>query len=298
MKARTRNRIAVLALIAAVLVVSLPVCAQVQVASVVSAMGTVEVQRSGKGEWQPAQFGNALFTGDAVRTGAGAGAKLLFSDDAVVDLGPSTALSIEHYAGGKGGQRSLLHLNQGKVEAWVSGYGSEDARYEVETPTAVARVQSTDFVVSYDPTQKATDVVSVEGTVAVRGTTGIIGPGVAVGPNETTHVPRDGFPSPAKSLDPAQLGEVTRGLRLVGTGAREGLETGNPIAEGRIVAANDRPTAATAAAAPAETGEAFLKPGVPGQTLLYTLSPDARANNQPLPDYRAVPPNRSPNPPH
>ena len=68
--------------------------------------------------------------------------------------------------------------------------------------------QSTNFIVRYDPAEKATDVVGVEGTVAVQGTTGIIGPGVAVAPNETTRVPLDGFPSPARALDAAQASHL------------------------------------------------------------------------------------------
>jgi hypothetical protein len=272
-----------------------PAPAQMQVATFAGVAGTVEVQRGGRGDWQLAPLGSGVFVSDSVRTGAAAFAKLVFADDVVVDLAPSTELTIEHYAGGKGGQRSLLHLAQGKVEALVSGYGTENARFEMETPTAVARVQATDFIVNYDETQKATDVFGVEGTVTVRGTTGIIGPGVAVGPNEMTHVPRDGFPSPVKALDPAQAREVVHGLRLVGTGERDGLDVDNPIAEGRIVDASDRPTAQAAGSLAA--GEPYLRPGVPGETLLYSLSPDIRANNQPLPDYRAVPPNDVPVPP-
>jgi hypothetical protein len=272
-----------------------PAHGQALVANLVSIAGTVEVQRAGKGEWQALGIGSPVFPTDVLRTGGGGFGRLVFVDEGVVALGPSTELVVERYAGAKGARRSLLQLNQGAIEALVSGYGGEGARYEVETPSAVARVQGTDFIVRYDGAAKATDVMVVDGTVAVQGITGIIGPGVAVGPNEMTHVPRDGFPSPVKALDAAQAGEFARGLRLVGTGTRDGLDVDNPTADGRVVAATDRPTAATGAPA----GEAaYLHPGVPGQTLIDTLSPDVRANTQPLPVYRAVPPNDVPNPPH
>lgn len=268
---------------------------QTPVARVASVAGSVEVQRAGKGEWLAAAVGSPVFAADAVRSGANAFAKLLFADDGVVDLGPSTELSIERYAGGKGARRSLLRLTQGALEVLVHGYGDESARYEVETPTAVVRVQSTDFIVRYQPAEQATDVVGVAGTVGVQGTTGIIGPGVSVGPNEMTHVPRDGFPSPVKTLDATQAAGFAQGLRLVGTGAREGLDTDNPIAAGRVVDATDRPPPAVAGAPAGES--VYLQPGVPGETLLYSLSPDIRANTQPLPEYRVVPPNQVPNPP-
>lgn len=294
MIARLLLRTVLLALLAGVAVPATH--AQPQIASIASVAGPVEVQRGGSGDWLAAAIGSPLFVADAVRTGPNAFAKLLFVDDVVVDLGPTTSVTIESYAGTKGPRRSLLQLTQGSLEAWVSGYSSEAARWAVETPTAVVRVQSTDFIVRYDATAKATDVVGVDGTVAVQGSTGIIGPGVVVGPNELTHVPLDGFPSPVKALDPAQASTYAQGLRRIGTGTREGLDADNAIAEGRVVGPTDRPTVGVAAAEPGDG--VYLRPGVPGQTLIDSLSPDIRANTQPLPVYRAVPPDASPNPPH
>jgi hypothetical protein len=132
--------------------------------------------------------------------------------------------------------------------------------------------------------------------VGVQGTTGIIGPAVVVGPNEMSHVPLDGFPSPVKPVDTAQANEYAQGLRRIGTGTRDSLDVDNAIADGRMVAPGDRPP--TGGVAPAAAEDVFLHPDVPGQTLAQTLSPDIRANNQPLPQYRLVPPDESPNPPH
>jgi hypothetical protein len=294
MATRALVRIALLAFTA---VIGAPAAyPQTQVARFASVAGSVEVQHAGKGDWVAVAVGNPASVGDAVRVGPNAFAKLLFVDEALVDLGPSTEMSIERYASGKAPRRSLLHLNQGALEVLVGGYGGESARYEVETPTAVVRVQGTQFIVRCDSADKATDVVGVDGSVAVQGTTGIIGPAVTVGPNEMTHVPRDGFPSPVKTLDAAEMKVFVQGLRLIGTGARDGLDTDNPIVEGRIVSPDDRPEVA-AGGAPVQA-RAYLSPDIPGQTLLYSLSPDMRANTQPLPEYRLVPPNQSPNPPH
>lgn len=270
--------------------------AQVPVANVASVVGTAEVQRSGKGEWQPIALGSPVFAADAVRTGPGGFAKLVFVDEAVVDLGASSELLIERSGAAKRPRRSVLRLDQGGLEAWIGGSPEDEGRYEVETPTAVVRPQSTQFIVRYDPAEKATDVIGLEGTLTVQGTTGIIGPGVAVAPNETTRVPLDGFPSPVRSLDATQLTSYAQGLRRLGSGGRDGLDNGNAIVEGRVVAPTDRPSAAMATTSVASGP--LLKPGVPGQTLIDSLSPDIRANNQPLPVYRAVPPNASPNPVH
>jgi hypothetical protein len=267
--------------------------AETQVANFASATGEVEVQRGPRGEWQPALVGNPIFAGDTVRTAEGtAAAKVVFVDDSVVDLAGGTELTIERYAGAKGPRVSLLRLAQGAIEALVAGYGEGGARYEVETPTAVVRVQGTVFVVRYDPTAKVTDVLGVDGTVAVASRTALIGPGAVLGPNQTTRVQSGKFPSPVETADAAAAAPLLAGLRTVGSGQRDSLAVDNPQMEGRIVSAEDRPSLTAVAA---ETG--YLRPGAPGETLINSLSPDIRANTQPLPVYRAVPPNESPAPP-
>ena len=56
-------------------------------------------------------------------------------------------VSEERYGGAKKERRSLLRLDQGAIEAWVGGSAGDGARWEVETPTAVVRVQGTNFIV-------------------------------------------------------------------------------------------------------------------------------------------------------
>jgi ferric-dicitrate binding protein FerR (iron transport regulator) len=272
--------------------------AQTSVASVAAMVGTVNLQRGPGGASQAAALGSSIFAGDVIRTGSDGVAKLSFTDDSVLNIGPSTELTLERHGKGKAPRVASLRLAQGTVEALVSARGGEGARYEVDTPTAVARVQGTDFIVRYDAAVQATDVAALEGSVAVQGTTGIIGPAVVVAPGEQTRIPRDGFPSPAKAMDAADVRGFTQPLQLVGTGAREGLDTDNPTLDGRVVDAADHPVAAAGVSEATVENDEYLRPGVPGQTLIQSLSPDIRANSQPLPEYRAVPPNAVPVPPH
>ncbi len=274
-----------------------PASAQTSVATVATVTGTAEVQPGSRGDWQPLAVGSAIAASDALRTAANSALRLVFVDDVVVTMGPSTTLRIQRYATARAARRALLRVEQGAMQALVSGYGGETARFEVETPTAVVRVQGTDFIVHYEPDQRATDVVALDGSVAVQGTTGIIGPGVTVSANEMTRVPADGFPSPAAPLKPEQARDFTKSVQVAGPVPREGLDRDNPIMMGKVVGPNDRPGVAVAAAPTPEAGP-YLHPDVPGQTLLQTLSPDMRANTQPLPVYRRVKPNDSPDPRH
>jgi hypothetical protein len=257
-----------------------------QVATVAAVRGEVDVQR-GKGGSQPVFVGNPVFAGDRFRADAAGGATLVFSDDCVVILGPGAALTVDRY-GGRAPRRALLRLDAGSLQAIVSGYSAEGARFEVETNSAVLRVQSTQFVVRYDAASKATDVAGIEGTVAVQGRTTVFGPGVAVGPGQFTRVEIGKFPSPAREMSDGERAQMLAGLTLFGTGGRDGLDTNNPLLEGSVVAESDRPQLTAAAGA---TGEQYLKPPVPDEPLMWRLSPDVRANTQSLPVYEAYPPN-------
>lgn len=286
------RRLVLVPLLAA-LVAPLPAAALTQVASVAAVRGTVEVQRGGRGDWQPLFAGNPVFLGEPLRSSAASGATLVFEDDCIVVLGEDTSLTIDLYGRrGKAPPRALLKLDGGALEAIVSGYGGEAARFEVETTSAVVRVQSTQFVVRYDPRTKHTDVGGIDGTVAVQGRTGLIGPGVAVGPREITRVELGKFPSPAREASAAERSALMAGLGLPGAGAG-GLAADNALLEGRLVAASERP----AVAATGVQDDPYLKPATPDEPLIWRLSPDMRANTQSLPVYEAVPPNQVPDPP-
>lgn len=259
------------------------------IATVATVRGTVEVQRGERGEWQPAFAGNPLFAGERVRSDATGGATLVFSDDCVVVLGPGTALTADEYGGRP--RRALFRLDSGSIEAIVSGFGGDAARWELETASAVVRVQGTRFVVRFDAASKATDVAGIDGDVAVQGRTGLIGPGVTVGPGQASRVELGKFPSPVRELSAADRAQMTAGLTLLGGISGSGLDTDNALLDGRVVADGDRPQTTAAAQAP------HLKPSVPDDPLLYRLSPDMRANTQSLPVYEAVPPDEVPQPP-
>lgn len=259
------------------------------VATVATVRGAVEAQRGERGERQPLLAGTPLFAGARLRSDAAGGATLVFDDDCVMVLGPETTLTILEYGGRP--RRALFSLDGGAVEAIVSGYGGDGARWELETASAVVRVQGTRFVVRFDAASKTTEVAGIEGDVAVQGRIGLIGPAVTVGPGQTTRVGSGKFPSPVRASTAEERAQMSAGLTLLGGISGGGLGTDNALLQGRVVADTDRPpTAATAAAPP-------LKPVVPDDPLLYRLSPDMRANTQPLPVYEAVPPDEVPQPP-
>ncbi len=269
--------------------------AQSEVGTLASVVGQVEVQRGGGGDWQPAMVGAPLLPSDRIRTSTGAAAKLVFVDDSVTDLAESTQVEIEKYTiePEASEHRSLLRLLAGKLEAMVDErYKQPQWRYEIETPTAIARVHGARFILSYDVAKEHTDAVGLEGSVEVQSALGVIEQGVEIGAGQFTRVQKGGFPTPARAVDAAALAQYREGLGTIGTGQRESLDVGHPLVVGRVLRPEDRAATVAGFAPPstgAETEGSYLSPRPPGETLVDRLSPDVRAITQPVLEYEREP---------
>jgi hypothetical protein len=267
--------------------------AQSESGRVAAILGTMEIERGGTSE--PATIGAPVFSGDRLRTGGGDQAKVVFQDDSVLDLGPGTDVLLTKQVFDRTGRRSesRLRLSKGKLRAWVGeAYRGPRSRYEVETPTAIIAVRGTEFVVAYDSRAEVTAVVCMAGEVEVAGTLGVIGGQVQLSTLSGTEVAKGRFPSPPQPVAQAQLQQYMAGLQLIGTGHRDGLSVNHPALAGRPLAPQDVPPA-TAATTAAGGAAALTVPGLQ-ESLADRLSPDVRANTQPLIDFERTPPDQAP----
>jgi len=268
------------------------VCAQAQseVGTVAAVVGTLQIGRAGT--WQRAAVGAPVVVGDRLRTGPSDMAKVVCRDDSVLDVAPNTEVVLDKQIFDPGARRveTLLRLLKGKVRAWVSEYYQQPkARYEVETPTAIAGVRGTEFITVFDPTAELTDVVGIAGAVEVAGKLAVLGGSVQIGPRLLTRVEKGRFPTAPRRLDDALFRQYLGGLEITGTGRRDGLNMQHPATAGRVLARQDVPPAE--ARAPLEAG---LRVAAPQGSLADRLSPDIATNLQPLLDYRATSPGRVP----
>jgi hypothetical protein len=276
--------------------------AQAETATVAAVVGGAELQRAGGGEWQLAVVGSTLFVGDRVRTRPTSHLKLVFQDDSVVDIGPATEFLIESQTFNASARqyRSALKLITGKIRARVSDYYSApNARYEIETPTAVAGISGTEFVVVYDAQAEYTDIVGIDGEVQIEGTLGVIGGGVRVGPQTASRVQKGRFPSAPRRIDDTLFHQYLEGLDIVGTGGRDSLGSAHPAVKGALLSPADSaeqvggvPSARTEARS-AKPG-AGLVVGAPDEPVASRLSRDVATNTQPLLEYRITPPGQPP----
>jgi len=183
-----------------------------------------------------------------------------------------------------------LHLSNGKLRAWVGeAYREARSRYEVETPTAITTVRGTEFIVAYDSAAEVTKVICITGEIEVAGTLGVIGGRVQLPAQSGTEVAKGRFPSPPERVGEAPMRQYLAGLELVGTGHRDGLSVAHPALSGRPLTAQDVPGPPAKAAAP----EGLTVRGLQ-ESLADRLSPDVRANTQPLLDFKLTPPDHVP----
>lgn len=211
------------------------------VGAVASFTGQAEIGRDG--QWRTPETGMPVRLGDQLRTADGR-LRVVFQDDSVLNLGENTTLTVDDqvFQPQQGTFKSLMKLVRGKVRATVGSYYQQTgAAYEVETPTAVAGVRGTTFVVSYDEADETTEVLGVHGRVFVRGLNERIGEGVYITAHESTAVGVDGHPLQPQRLDEELFHQRLEGLEVIGHRGMSGLLLGAATLQtGTSVAPPDR----------------------------------------------------------
>jgi hypothetical protein len=254
-------------LFGAVLLIATAAVAE-DVGTVASTRGAADIGRAGA--WSAAAVGTAVQLGDQLRTGTDGELRVVFRDDSVIDLSPSSALTIDDQVFDPGTSRfsSLMRLVQGKARALVSSYyKTSGATYEVQTPTAVAGVRGTSFLVAYNPDIDATEVVGIRGKVEVRSLAERIGGTVYVTARESTTVGRNAAPSAPEIMDEDRFRHEVEGLQALAVGNIAGAASFRPLSAGASVAAPEK--APSGSAVVSQVGRDQLRnPGdVAGQPL-------------------------------
>lgn len=140
------------------LAAALPVDAAPRRGSITFIQNRVEVKKQ-RASWQKAQLRSLVAVGDSIRTGPDSRADITFTDGSKTRLGANGWLTLQDQ-----GAKSV-HLMFGKL--WLKiqkGTGG----IRVRTPSAVAAVTGTEFLIEVTPDQ-TTNVTVLEGSVEVTG---------------------------------------------------------------------------------------------------------------------------------
>ena len=173
------------------------------IGSVSELVGRCLVSRHGETEARPLTIGAELYEGDSVRTAAGAKLKLAFIDGSVVQLGEGTDLALDWFlhAPEEQTQNVLLQASAGIFRV-IAKLLLPRSAFVVQTPTAVASVRGTDWIVEAAP--GATAIVVLDGQVAVRNVAAAVPGEVTLQPGEGTTVEAGLAPRPPSAWGDAR----------------------------------------------------------------------------------------------
>ena len=128
--------------------------------------GVVEVLHPGTTQWAPAQAGQILRPTQHLRTGPNSRAALLWSDQSVVPIGPSTEIEILSPQSQQ--QQCGLHLVRGVISFF---HRDKPGQIQVITRGAMAGVEGTEFVLAVNDADRTTLSV-IDGKVKLANSQG------------------------------------------------------------------------------------------------------------------------------
>ncbi len=255
--------------------------------TVAAVSGRADVLADRAAQWTALAPGVSLKPLDQLGTGSSGWIRLLFLDGTVAVVGSETLVRIDEASFGTGRTRILLRLLGGGLRIVASGNFPAQGRLEVETPTAVATIRSTEMIVIYDTENAETDVIAVDGKVEVLGVLGVLGRPVTVDAHSHSVVRKGAFPGPPTPVQEARLAQVA--ARLRGTvSPSDTLLVGSAgqlkVPEAEVTA--PRPPAVVAAAAEgAAAGRRTRRRG---------LSRDAETIDHSIQEFALTPPGQAP----
>lgn len=109
------------------------------------AHGQVQVLRAGQSDWTPVVSGTPIKAGDTIWTGNDGRAEFAWADGTRWKLEPQTRLLVQRAArdSWRGNEHTRLRLESGKVWVRVVKRLGAGSGFEIETPTALAKVRGT-----------------------------------------------------------------------------------------------------------------------------------------------------------
>jgi len=130
--------------------------------------GRVQVQRTGRPEWQAAQHRMAVFEGDFVRTGRDGSAEILFEDGSLYRVSPDSLLEI-HRRAAAAAPAGTIKMVVGRINVYTS-----DNPSTVTTDAADTEIDSESRVaVGVNEVDRRTTVATFKGRALVRNPRGL-----------------------------------------------------------------------------------------------------------------------------
>ena len=139
-------------------------------ASLADFEGQVSIQKAGEADWLPVEKGMPLENQDRLKTGNDGYAEILYDDGSLVKMEENSEITLEEVSADYKSKKitSKVSLWFGRLLLNIAKFTHSQSRFTVKTPTVVAGVRGTEFVVE-SLTEEQSDVGVIEGEVGVEG---------------------------------------------------------------------------------------------------------------------------------
>jgi hypothetical protein len=129
--------------------------------------GRIQVQRTGKAEWENAHLRMPVFNGDFVKTGRDGSAEILFVDGSLYRIGPNSLLEIHHQMSSRE-PPGTVRMVVGRINVYTA-----DSPSTVTTDAAETEIRrESNVAVDVDETDRETRVAAFKGSARVRNRAG------------------------------------------------------------------------------------------------------------------------------
>ena len=135
-----------------------------------SLQGTAKAKLDENSAWRTLNEKSDIYEKDTIKTGEGSKVVIFFVDETNVSIGSETTIKIEKLfcSPSQNHREGKLNVLAGKARFDVGKLFSKDSSFEVRTPTAVAGVKGTSFIVQVT-SEQLTQLIGLSGIVTVTG---------------------------------------------------------------------------------------------------------------------------------
>lgn len=176
--------------------------------------GDVNVISGKDNSTNKAKVGMKVYPKDTISAGVDSRAKVTMVDKNILNISPESKVVIESYEfkPEQDKKKVILNVIYGKVRSSVSQkYDGEKNTFQVKTPSAVAGVRGTDFMVQFNSVTNAAKIVTFTGQVEVGAKMDSLGKIVApvlVNPGQFTVASQSAPPTPPAVMSATELATV------------------------------------------------------------------------------------------
>lgn len=209
------------------------VLAAIPAGTVIELKGKAAVKSDESKEWKRLQLKDRLFAGDTVKTEEKSRLTIFLADESTITLGPKAQFQLESFSlnVSRNERQAKVKVLAGKTRFQLQRTFTGSSQFNVSTPTAIAGVKGTKFLV-WVVSEKLTRMAVIEGLVTVRSILPHLPQVVLLQAGYTTSVSTGQPPLTPSLLPEDQLRQFQEGV----SGGEEGITRGS----GRISGVSHR----------------------------------------------------------